>query len=66
MMGRGEKIPVVIQHWIEHNESHGEEYRKWADIAREEGFDQVGALIIEAIGNIQSANEKLKQALEHL
>jgi hypothetical protein len=65
-MGREEKIPVVIRHWIEHNESHGEEYQRWATIAREEGFDRVETLIIEAIEHIQSANAKLKEALEHL
>ena len=61
-----EKIPLLIQHWIEHNESHGEEYRRWADIAREEGLERVEALILEAADRIRSANEKLKEALEDL
>jgi rubrerythrin len=65
MMKRG-KIPLLIQHWIEHNESHGEEYRRWADIAREEGLERVEALILEAADRIRSANEKLKEALEDL
>jgi len=60
------KIPVLIRHWIEHNESHGEEYQRWADIAREEGLEEVGNLILEAVDRIQSANEKLKEALEQL
>jgi len=61
-----EKIPLLIQHWIEHNESHGEEYRRWADIAREEGLERVEALILEAADRIRSANEKLKEALKDL
>jgi len=61
-----EKIPVLIRHWIEHNESHGEEYRRWADIAREEGLERVESLILEAADRIRSANEKLKEALEDL
>ncbi len=60
------KIQLLIQHWIEHNESHGEEYRRWADIAREEGFERVETLILEAANRIRSANEKLKEALEDL
>ncbi|MFQ6078445.1 MAG: hypothetical protein ACE5NJ_04825 [Thermodesulfobacteriota bacterium] len=60
------KIPVLIRHWIEHNESHGEEYRRWADIAREEGLEGIETLILEAADRIQSANEKLKEALEQL
>jgi len=63
-MGKREKIPVLIRHWIEHNESHGQEYRRWADIAREEGLEWVGTLILEAADRIQSANEKLKVALK--
>ena len=65
-MMKREKIPLLIQHWIEHNESHGEEYRRWADIAREEGLERVEALILEAADRIRSANEKLKEALEDL
>jgi len=65
-MTKREKIPTLIGHWIEHNESHGEEYRRWADIAREEGLNRVGSLILEAADRIRSANEKLKEALEDL
>jgi len=65
-MMKREKIPLLIQHWIEHNESHGEEYRRWADIAREEGLERVEALILEAADRIRSANEKLKEALKDL
>ena len=63
---KSEKIPVLIRHWIEHNESHGEEYRRWADIAREEGLAWVETLILEAADRILSANEKLREALEGL
>jgi hypothetical protein len=65
-MTKREKIPTVLRHWIEHNESHGEEYRRWADIAREEGLERVETLILEATELIRSANEKLKEALEDL
>ena len=65
-MMKSEKIPTLIRHWIEHNESHGEEYRRWADIAREEGLARVETLILEAADRILSANEKLREALEGL
>jgi rubrerythrin len=61
-----EKIPTLLRHWIEHNESHGEEYRRWADIARQEGLKRVETLILEAAERIRSANEKLNEALEDL
>ena len=65
-MGKRGKIPLLIRHWIEHNKSHAEEYRRWADIAREEGFEQVEVLILEAADRIRSANEKLNEALKDL
>ena len=65
-MGKRGKIPVLIRHWIQHNESHGQEYRRWADIAREEGLERVETLILEAADRIRSANEKLKEALQDL
>jgi len=65
-MKEREKIPTLIRHWIEHNESHAEEYRRWAAIAREGGLERVEGLILQAAERIQSANEKLKEALEDL
>ena len=65
-MKEREKIPTLIRHWIEHNESHGEEYRRWATIAREGGLERIEALILQAAERLQSANEKLKEALEDL
>ena len=65
-MTKREKIPTVLRHWIEHNESHAEEYHRWADIAREEGLERVAILIREAAERVRSANENLKQALEAL
>jgi rubrerythrin len=65
-MTKREKIPTLLRHWVEHNESHGEEYRRWADIAREEGLERVGTLILEAAERIGSTNETLREALEHL
>jgi rubrerythrin len=65
-MEKGGKIPVLIHHWIEHNESHAREYLRWAHIAREQGLFEVEALILEAADRIRSANEKLKETLEHL
>lgn len=61
-MEQKKKLSVVIEHWIEHNESHQGEYRKWAQTAGELGLDSVKANIEEAIEKISQANQHLVKA----
>jgi len=41
-MDQKKKLSVVIEHWIEHNESHMGEYKKWAQTAGELGLIWLG------------------------
>ena len=61
-----EKLQILIEHWIEHNAEHAEEFRKWADKAKSAGNDAVCDHILEAIQQLQDANEHLRIALEKL
>jgi len=61
-MEQKKKLSVVIEHWIEHNESHRGEYKKWAQTAGELGLDSVRAEIEEAIEKISQANQHLAKA----
>jgi hypothetical protein len=65
-MDQKKKMSVVIEHWIEHNESHRGEYKKWAQTAGELGLDPVKAEIEEAMGKISEANQHLAEALKPL
>ena len=65
-MDQKKKLTVVIEHWIEHNESHGGEYKKWAHAAGELGLDSVKAEIEEAMGKISQVNQHLAKALKTL
>jgi hypothetical protein len=65
-MEQKKKLSVVIEHWIEHNESHKGEYKKWAQTAGELGLDSVKAEIEEAMGNISQSNQHLMKALNTL
>lgn len=58
-----EKLPIIIRHWIEHNESHIEEYRQWAQKAGELGLERVTARITEAMEEIARSNSLLEEAL---
>jgi hypothetical protein len=57
------KLFVVIEHWIEHNESHMGEYKKWAQTAGELGLDFVKTEIEEAVGKLSQSNKHLEKAL---
>lgn len=61
-----EKLPIIIKHWIEHNLSHLEEHRSWAQKAGELGLERVTARITEAMEAIAQANGRLEEALEEL
>ena len=61
-----EKLQVLINHWIEHNEEHADEFMKWAERARAAGKDAVYDDILKAIGKLRDANSNLRAALESL
>jgi hypothetical protein len=65
-MDEKKKLSVVIDHWIEHNESHMTEYRKWAQKAKELGLSSVTGDIEEAVKNLMKCNESLQKALKVL
>ena len=61
-----QKLSVVIEHWIEHNESHLGEYRKWAQKAAEIGLAPVKREIDEAIEMLSQLDTRLEKALKLL
>ena len=63
-MDQKKKLSVVIEHWIEHNEGHIGEYKKWAQTAGELGIDLVKAEIEEAVGKLSQSNQHLEKALK--
>jgi len=63
-MDQKKKLSVVIEHWIEHNERHMGEYKKWAQTAGELGLDLVKAEIEEAVGKLPQSNQHLEKALK--
>ncbi len=65
-MDQKRKLSVVIEHWIEHNESHMGEYKKWAQTAGELGLDSVRAEIEKAMETISQSNEHLGRALKSI
>lgn len=60
-MNEIEKLRVLIPHWIEHNNEHAEEFRRWAGQAGEASED-----LLSAIDAMQTVNQMLSTALEKL
>ena len=46
--GTAEKLRVLIEHWISHNEEHAREYQKWADRIESEGIKEAATAIRHA------------------
>jgi hypothetical protein len=65
-MDEKKKLSVVIEHWVEHNQSHMGEYQRWAQKAGELELELVKAQIEEAIGKLSQCNHCLAKALERL
>jgi hypothetical protein len=58
-----ERLVVVLKHLIEHNEGHGEDYKRWIDLAKGAGLERVANKIDEAYTLIHHAGDALKEAL---
>ncbi len=65
-MEERDKLSIIIKHWIEHNRSHLEEYRRWAQRAAELGLERVKTRIDEAIHELSQSNNCLEEALKEL
>ena len=60
------KLSIVIEHWIEHNQSHTVEYQKWAQKAGELGLVKVKTEIEEAVKILSQSNHHLEKALKSI
>ena len=58
-----QKLQILLPHWIEHNNNHEAEFRKWADAARTEHADRLTELLNQAAVSMATTDEILKKAL---
>ena len=65
-MEEKKKLSVVIEHWIEHNQSHMNEYEKWAQKASTLNLRGVQTEIEEAVGKLSLVNHHLEKAVKAL
>jgi hypothetical protein len=60
-MNDREKLRVLIPHWVEHNEEHASEFRRWAAEVQDAATD-----LEEAATQMANVNHALTAALEKL
>ncbi len=63
-MDERRKLLMVISHWVEHNESHLDDYRKWGQTAGALGLESVKSEIEAAVETLSQSNQHLKKALK--
>ena len=61
-----EKIKILLNHWIENNKEHSQEFREWAEKAKGLGEIETCDDILEAAQEMDKANEALLRALRTL
>ena len=65
-MTDAERLRILLDHWVEHNVAHGEEFERWAQRARGAGLEDVAREIEAAVGKLEEANASLERAMWHL
>jgi molecular chaperone GrpE (heat shock protein) len=61
-----EKLRVLLQHWIDHNKGHVEEFENWRKIMADEGQQSLSAHITQAIKTMAEVNAELAKALHEV
>jgi hypothetical protein len=63
-MDNVEKLRVMLQHWIEHNKGHMEEFEKWHGIMKGECRKSLADSIHKSVELMGSVNAELERALK--
>lgn len=61
-----EKLDVLLAHWVDHNDSHKDNYYSWAKKAEDAGLDAIAARLKQAGDLSEQVTQQLKQAGDHL
>lgn len=59
-------LNILLVHWVNHNESHEEGFREWAEKAREMGKEETAKNIEQAIEYLKKSNEMLLEAKKNM
>jgi nickel/cobalt exporter len=60
------KLKTLLNYWVEHNQEHSEEFKEWAEKARQMGEAEAAEEILQAVGNMEKVSEILTKTLKRL
>lgn len=60
------RLMILLDHWVEHNREHSQEFSEWADRAKALGEAEVGEGMLRAARAMDSASDFLSQARKRL
>ncbi len=61
-----QKLNTLFSHWIDHNDSHKDNFLSWAEKARTAGLTEVASNLEQAGSLSQEVTKKLEDALAKL
>lgn len=61
-----ETLRILLAHWIEHNKSHEENFRQWAEKSEKLGKAEVSEMITKAADALKAASDFLLEAKKHI
>ncbi len=57
-----EKLVKLLDHWVQHNDHHADDYRKWAQQARDNDQESVATLLDAAAAMTDTISEQFREA----
>ena len=60
------KLKMILSHWVEHNEDHSRDFKKWAEKAAQMGENEVAGEIKQAVGKMDEITGIFTKTLERL
>jgi hypothetical protein len=60
------KLSKLCKHWVEHNDSHKENFLKWRNIAQEKGLESTAVNLDKAMEMLDKCNDYLLKANKEL
>ncbi|MGD9142296.1 MAG: hypothetical protein PVG61_00460 [Dehalococcoidia bacterium] len=61
-----DRLKTLLGYWIEHNEEHSQEFKEWAEKARQMGEAQVADEILLAVQNMDEVTKILSGTVKKL
>lgn len=58
------KLAHLLEHWVEHNESHSKSFREWAQKVKDAGYTELADDILEAEKKMSECSDLLRKARE--